>query len=611
MGAAWPSAVTEHVEAALEATLKLPEGPRREVLVRAHRSCNDLLQRPFPDASAIAEALRAAMQPAMVLAAEDAAAQPISASLGLAYNAALTSLRPARLEAAVPSLLADGLTEITRDLPRTVSIQRAALALDDEVVELAEADAIEDDAIEDDASPEGDPSGESAADLAAPFDDPPPAERPPREDWRPTEGVVPEPPPLRLLDDRRTIDVAAYHAAIVEQCLEAIATAARDRSHDPFSTRPSAEQKILAAADAVLATGGACVKTILAWWSRAIESPSPWSSWAAPFALGCIEGPDTLIAVRCGLERLAPDAIAHGEQAAEALAVVRHTDRPALALDLAASPHPVARAVGVDMLARAGRLAVDQLRPHLFDGNPPVVAAALRAASRMSSADGAPLAPLLERWIHFPDAAVAELAARTLLRWGDARPYDDLRGGGRLAQIVGARALPLFVLAGSKLDLEPLQALVARSARTPALFDALGRFGHPGVAPFLVHHLADEDLADPAAEALITLFGRNAAPEALLSAPAWKAAIAALKPDPATRYRRGEPWKPSVLAAECTSGELSRAQMDLRLDELAARAHIEAPIELGAWTQEAQPMLRGLSAAAGAASATWPAAGWT
>lgn len=415
---------------------------------------------------------------------------------------------------------------------------------------------------------------------------------------------------MSLLTERRTRDVAGYHAAVVEQCLDAISAFARDRCHDPWSYRPVAERRILAAVNAVLATGGACTPTILAWWERAIESPSPWCSWAAPFVLGGIEGPDVLVAVRCGLEQLPPDAAAHGEQAAEALSVVHHPDRAALGIDLASSPHPIARGVGVDVLARVGKLTVEQLRQHLFDANLPVMTAALRVVGRMSATEGAPLAPLLERWIHFPDATVAWLAARTLMRWGNGRPYDDLRSGGRLGTILGMRAMELFALAGSKLDLAVIQVLVARAARTPALLGALGRFGHPGVAAFLLHHLADEDLAEHAASALVTLFGPRVEDAALLSSAAWKAALVSFAPDPDVRYRRGEPWRPSGVVMEVSCGELSRAQMEPRLDELAARARVELPVDLGAWMTDVKPVLAGLSAAADAADARWPPSGW-
>lgn len=608
MSAPWAKEAGEHLQVALEAALKLAEGPRREVLVRGLRSCNEALARPNPDASMLAGALRLATPPAMVLASEDATARAIAAALGSAYNASLASLRPGRLEAAKLPLLTDGLTSINRDGPRTVSVVRAPFDPNAEDFGLIEIDEVEEideagevgEAGEVDHDEERDGAGEDA----------PAAPRALREDWRPAEGVAPERPTVRLLEDRRTLDLAGYRAAIVEQCLEAIAALARDRAQDPLSARAGSEPKILAAVDAVLASGGACVATILAWWERSTDSPSPWCSWAAPFVLGCIEGADALLAVRCGLERLAPDADAHGEQAAEALALVVHADRRALGIDLAGSPHPIARAVGVDVLARAGQLTLEQLRQHLFDGNPTVVAAALRAITRMSSLDGAPLAPLLERWIHFPNATVAELSARALLRWGHDRPYDDLRSGGRLGSIVGARAVQLLVLAGSKLDLVPIQTLVARAARTPALLDALGRFGHPGVAPFLVHHLADEDLADAASDALVTLFGPCVAPDALLSGPAWRAALAALKPDPGVRYRRGEPWKPSGVAAECASGELARTQMSPRIDELAVRARVEAPVDLGVWSPGVQPMLDGLLAAAVVSDRAWPASGW-
>lgn len=605
MTSPWLDQLKADIATALKSALRLQDSPRRGLLVRALRGCTEAAERPSPDPAALAETLRSAMSPAMVLATDDPEALEIAAALGAAFNKVLAPLRPRRLESAAPPLLKDCLTSVTRDAPRTVSIAR------DLFTPPPEPD--EEEALGDLDLEEIFDSGEldSPEDIIAPQEDAPPAERPPHEDWRPLEGAAPEPPPVSLLEERKTLDVAGFHAATIDQCLETIGALARDRVHDPFSNRLVAEQRILAATDAILAVGGGCVATVVAWWARAIESPSPWCSWAAPFALGCIEGADALLAVRHGLEQLAPGAVAHAEQAAEALAITPHAARLTLGIDLVGSPHPVARAVGVDILARAGRLTVDELRPHIFDANLPVMISALRAIGRLPAADGARLVPLLERWMHFPDPAVAWLAAKALICWGDTRPYDDLRNRGRLASILGGRAVELFVLAGSDLDLAPLQALVSRAARTPAILSALGRFGHPGAAPFLLHYLADEDLGEHAADALISLFGPRVEPDALLSAVAWRAAIVALKLDPGARCRRGVAWTPSGVVADCSSGELSRAQIEPRLDELAARVRIDVPVDLGLWTPETRPMFLGLSAAARACDGAWPASGWS
>lgn len=581
-------AIPEQVEAAIVAATasarQLHEGPRREVLMQALRASLTAAQRPDTDPAMLIEALRGAMQPALVLAAEDPLGLEIASALGTALNAALTPMGSQRLDAAMPAHRRDELIAVTKGEPRVVSLARAAFSRPVEAAEVInEAELIHDLDDNNEAPPESSPR----------------RSREPRGPWRDTEGVAPELAKVRLVSERKTLTVAGYYAAVVEQSLEAVAALARDRSHDPFAHRPSSEERILARVDAIHAVGGDCVSQILAAWSRAIDSPHAWGTWAAVLALSSIEGPDALSAVKHGLEQLHPDGISHAEQAAEALAVSRHPDRIALGHDLLVSPHPIARAVGVDVLARGDQLELDQLRRYVFDANLAVMLAALRALGRLSATDGAPVARLLERWIHFPNVAIAWRAALTLLRWGNLVPYEDVRSGGRLASILGARALEVFVLAGSSSDLAVVEAIVGRAARTPAMLSALARFGHPGVAPFLFHHLADDELADSAAEALATLFGARVAPSVSSSAPAWRRALSALAPDAGIRYRCGEPWRPSIVGTECTSGQLSRVQIELRLDELAARTLPNGPlVDLVLWTVEATPQLDALAAGA-------------
>jgi hypothetical protein len=85
-----------------------------------------------------------------------------------------------------------------------------------------------------------------------------------------------------------------------------------------------------------------------------------------------------------------------------------------------------------------------------------------------------------------------------------------------------------------------------------------------------------------------------------------QASLAAIEPDLSIRCRRGEPWKSSGIASDCSSSE----QMRPRIEELAVRARIEAQIDLGVWTPGAQPMLDGLSAAAVATDRASPPSGW-
>jgi hypothetical protein len=602
MSEAFKDVAEKELTLALRAVRQLAAGPRNRLIEQSLRAALDVATRHPFDPAVLVEAIRNATRPAMVLAAEDPGALAIASALGEALNASLIPLASARLEERPPPRRAEPLAAVTRDLPMCAAIVRAPFSAATEAEHIETLDGA--DALES-AVPEAD-SGD-----APPSDEAPRMEREPREDWRPAEAITIEPPVVRLIAPRPTVTVAAFYASIVDQCLDAIAAFARDRSAEPLSFRTDAERRILARTDAILATGGDCIAMILDRWARSLESPHAWGTWAAVFVLGSIEGSDALAAVKAGLLRLGPDAFDHATQAAEALAVSRHPDRAALALDLLTSPHPIARAVGLDLASRGGSLTVDDLRRHLFDGNPAVMIAALVAASRLKAAEAAPLMGLIERWIHFPQADVAWLATRALLRWGNRSPYDEARSGGALVSMLRARALEIFVLAGSKSDLASIERLAGRAARTPTLLSALARFGHPGVGPFLLHHLADDDLGEAAASALVTLFGALVEPDELGNQAAWRAAITRAKPDAGVRLRRGQPWSPMLVAAECTSGELSRRDIALRIDELETRLRVETPVDLALWTIEVQLSLAAFSAAAGRCGSSPSDHGWS
>jgi hypothetical protein len=55
---------------------------------------------------------------------------------------------------------------------------------------------------------------------------------------------------------------------------------------------------------------------------------------------------------------------------------------------------------------------------------------------------------------------------------------------------------------------------------------------------------------------------------------------------------------------------LSRAEIELSIDELVARTHAEAAVDLALWTVEAEPALGAFCAAALKHDAAWPRAGW-
>src|SRR6185437_7061875 len=149
-----------------------------------------------------------------------------------------------------------------------------------------------------------------------------------------------------------------------------------------------------------------------------------------------------------------------------------------------------------------------------------------------------------------------------------------------------------------------------RAPRTRALLSALARFGHPGVWAFLIHQLANEDLVDAAADALTVLFGARLEPESTTDAAAWRDVISRLKPDPGARYRRGVIWRPGLVASECTSGELSRASIELAVDELSVRTRIAPSVDLTLWTAEAEPLLARFCEGVTRCDERWPSNGW-
>ena len=269
------------------------------------------------------------------------------------------------------------------------------------------------------------------------------------------------PPPVQLADvGGEAITLARFHTEVVEACVDTMASLARDRALLPARERPRAEARILEQLDAILVTGLGCVDGLFSAWRRSLASPDPWKIWAPVFALGCIEGGESLRAIVASLEALAPDARAYGRVAAEALALAPHADRARFAASLTASAHPIVRAIGVDVRARCGALSPEELVVRLDDASAPVVEAALRAVGRLPGPEPA-LVEALRRRMRSPDAAVAWHAARVLLLWGHDDPCVVVRGG-ELTEL-GAQALEIFVLRGDASDLRSMEAWLARA----------------------------------------------------------------------------------------------------------------------------------------------------
>lgn len=591
----WESRLAEALAQARAQAAALAPHPRLPALIHPLGAIAAALSRGGARAHAgpIAAAILTAAQEAALLTADGHAPMPLLAAV--AELAAAFRDHPERGRTLPPRPVdAPSPLQASSGRPRLHAPERAPFVAEESAAAL-ELALVEDEAPEeDDDTPEGDEAPASSARRSR-------AAAPAEPVWTPSL-----PAPVRLAEGAGApITLSAFHADVVGLAAETVAMLARDRLTGPLGRKEDVEARLLTRADAVACIGGEVIEQLLSWWRGALDNPSPWSSWSAVFLLGVLQGSDALDAVLDGLERVPAASAAHAALAAEALAVSPHPDVAALARLLVASPHPIARAAGLGALSRLSLLSADELRSHLIDPSLPVLAAATAAAGRLAAADAQALIPILQRWMGFPHASVAWPAARALTLWGKRDPLYDLRREGPVSRALGGLdQLELLVLSGDAADLPRVDRLVARLPASPPLLSALARLGDPRVWAFLAHHLADEELAEPARAALCTLFGPLVDDDEA-GAPAWRRAIQAADLDPALRYRRGEPFRPSVLARECRSGELSRAEVEGRLDELAARAGLQAPVDLARFVPDHAPALEALLAQADRADAAF------
>lgn len=384
--------------------------------------------------------------------------------------------------------------------------------------------------------------------------------------------------------------LADVYASIVEGCADTIAMLARHRDERSVKERADAEGRILAQVDAIAATGEGAIADLKAWWrARAEEGDDPHRVWAMVFTLGSIDGPEARLALHEVVRALPDDDLQGGRLAADALSVLTREDALAQASELLASPEPMARAVGLDVVSRRGGMLPAAIAKHLDDASPAVIVAAIRALVRHPEVKEPPTAVL--RHLHHPDADVAWEAARAITLWGRRDAYLELRDGGPLAEVLGARGLEIFVMAGELEDLARMQAIVTRCPPSREVLSAIARFGAPASWAFLSHFLRDGDLADAARDALTALFGPCVPEDAASNPVAWRDAIGGRQLVSSVRHRRGAPWAPEVVLAECGSGDLRRAEVELRLDELRARTGARFEVDLSLWAPEARVAL--------------------
>jgi hypothetical protein len=369
-------------------------------------------------------------------------------------------------------------------------------------------------------------------------------------------------------------------AGLVEECADTVGMLARHRAERPMKELAENERQLVAQVDAFAISGHECVRSLVAWWQK--NADDPWKAWGATFMLACLDGIDVLQAILREVEALPEDALEFVEPIAEALLVAPHPHVPDLARELLGAQSPIARAIAIELLGRRGELAAEELAPCLADAHLAVVAAAARACASLPARHGVSLlAPLSAHH----DPMVAWPSARQLLVWGRPEPYFDVCAG--RAQALGQHALEVLVYAGNVGDLEVFERVLGRAKASEAQLSAVARFGAPSAWALLVHHLANPELEDAALRALVTLFGERVPLADAKKPAAWRAAIAKARFEPTVRYRRGEPWRPRAVAQELARGDMPRAEMRARLDELAARTSTRPRVDLALWNPEA------------------------
>jgi hypothetical protein len=383
---------------------------------------------------------------------------------------------------------------------------------------------------------------------------------------------------------------------------------AHHRAELPLKNAPESEARIRRHQDAILALEGDCVSHVVTWWERSLESTDPWKAWAAAFMLGSFGTEDALSAALHSIELLPGDDEERWRTAAEALALIAPSHAVSLGRDLVSSSRPIARAAGLDLLSRKQALPVEALERHLAGSRPPVSIAAIRAAERASEVGA--LAPLLSTCLRSSCAAVAWEAARVLTRAGLPEPYLELQASGRLASVLGARGIEILIMAGDASDIGAFEALLSGTQMSPALLSAVARFGNVTAWSFLLHYLADAELAGAAVLALQTLFGQLVPERDARSFRAWKDAIIEAGFDPAIRYRGGKPWQPAAVLSECMSGRLPRDEVEKRIDELAARTGAQSRADLCLWEPEARQTLAAFGDEVRAHDAQWRPGAW-
>ena len=129
------------------------------------------------------------------------------------------------------------------------------------------------------------------------------------------------------------------------------------------------------------------------------------------------------------------------------------------------------------------------------------------------------------------------------------------------------------------------------------MLSIVARFGDAGAFGFLAHYLADDELAEPAERALVTLFGARVPLEDRRVAGAWRSAIEEARFDRRVRLRAGKPYARATVVAELAHGALTRVEAEAWLDELSARTGERFALDLSLFWPDLEPALRAVTRA--------------
>src|SRR5262249_1761630 len=91
-------------------------------------------------------------------------------------------------------------------------------------------------------------------------------------------------------------------ARLVPQGADTVGMLSRHRAERPMKELSENERQLVAQVDAFAASGGDCVRALVAWWRE--NADDPWKAYGAIFMLGCLDGIDVLQTILREIEGL-------------------------------------------------------------------------------------------------------------------------------------------------------------------------------------------------------------------------------------------------------------------------------------------------------------------